>query len=369
MGTELRLDHVKAHVSEEVAGPEHRLNDKADAAAKRARDPTLTSVNHASWPTFTLDGYAAWVENHGYIETDLYRYVKEACRQNRKYRTHHSDNIVQLNTAAYESGTYPDYMYRRAVSDYSICTQALIRGKALYTNWTAWRRFPNSHESPMCTNCHTIETEHHIFVECPRYEEARRKTVKEMTQKIERMNTSNNFVKESLITIANSLLRNTAPWPSEKTRYYVGMIPNLNDLFHANGENDDESSATAKVESSNDKPIEQSARREDRHSIRKFIHAHAIRAAGYIWSIRMQDRYKEWRESRDRTQKPTKNKEMEELLVDSDDEEIRRGPWDDFDGIKGSERVSYRTRRRKRKAEDDLRCLDRQEKPSVTCFG
>jgi exonuclease III len=313
-GTGIELKHVKAHLTDKSEmGPEHRLNDKADKAAKTARDPISTSPNHCQWPTFTLDAFAIWDDKCGYIEADLYRLIKDRFKQDRKQRMHHSDYIMQLNTTPYEEGVHPEYMYRRATSDYSIKTQALVRGKALHTNRKMWLMFPHKY-TPMCPNCpYAVEDEHHIFVDCPAYTAAREGASKELIEQIGKMRTEDS-IKQSLVSIAAALFTDSPPWPSEQTRYYFGMIPPLDEIFKADQPQPevpvvDESNAT-------------NAREESRSSIRKFLHAKAVRTAGYIWSIRMRNRHQRWKESQEETIPERREcEELEEWEESGEDEE------------------------------------------------
>ena len=310
-GIVLRLEHVKAHETNlDPAIPQQILNDKADKAAKAARDPATSSPNHCQWPTFALDRFAVWDESLGYIETDLYRYIKSRLKEMRKDALYHSDYIVQLNTANYEKGVHSEYMYKRATSDYSIRTQALARGKALYTNRKAWIMFPQSN-NPMCPNCPlSIENEHHIFVKCPAYESARQQATKDLIEKIEKMDIGDH-TKRSLTIIAEAMFKDKTPWPEEQTLYFLGKVPSLEEAFDVS---EDEISP-------DDNQLETNPRRESRNSIRKLLHARAIRAAGYIWSIRMRNRHKRWRDNPEGAGTNRTVDFLDEIREESEDEE------------------------------------------------
>jgi len=313
-GIEIEVRHVKAHVTEESEmRPEHKLNEKADRTAKSARDPAQPSPNHCTWPTFTLDRFAMWDEKQGYIEADLYRYIKHRFRQARRDALFHSDYIMQVNTTPYKTGVHPDYMYRKSTSDYSIRTQALVRGKALYTNRKATMMYPQSNTA-MCPDCpYSIENERHIFVECKTYEPAREAAAQDLVEQINKMNIPHQ-IREPLKTIAKSMFKDKPPWPSDQTRYFFGMIPQLDGIF------DSKLPAEVTAETINDP--ERNTTEESRGSIRKFLHARAVRTAGYIWSLRMRNKHTRWKENQNRTtNEPVDHERIEEECTEVMEEE------------------------------------------------
>jgi hypothetical protein len=323
-GTEIEVRHVKAHVTDKSKiRTEHQLNEKADKAAKAARDPEQLSANHCPWPTFALDKFTVWDEEKGYIEADLYRHIKKAFRQIRKETLFTSDYITQLNTTPYEQNTHSEYMYQRATADYSIRTQALIRGKALHTNRKTAMMFPGTN-TPMCPDCpYSIENEHHIFVECKTYETIRETAIQELAEKIEKMKPSGQFNKESLMAIATTLFRDNPQWPSGETRYYVGMVPPLDALFS-------EGEAERQITDPNE-VIEEDTWKTTRKSIGKLLHARAVRTAGHIWSVRMRNRHTKWRQSREETTQTTDEYEHDREDIE-DERELEEDPEDPENG-------------------------------------
>ena len=268
----LSIEHVKAHGNLTNATPEQRLNDKADTEARKART-TPISLNQMSWPTFCLDEYATWHDRKGYIESDLYQWVKREYSKQRKERTHGSDYITHLNVSMYEKRAQSTWIYTKSTSDYSLRTQALARGKALMTEWKTKRFFPDSGNTGMCVHCpEALENDHHIFVQCPRYDEARKKSTQEMLEGIDKMELGTANI-SNLRNILESITQDTNVWPMERTRYYVGLIPSLDEVFTNSDDHQNREETAHRVR------------------LRKFIHTSAIRTAGYIWSIKMRDRF------------------------------------------------------------------------------
>jgi len=165
----LKLQDVKAHteITPESSKSEI-LNQKADAAARSARSP-IPSSKHAPWPTFEMDEYTAW-NGSSYVELDFYKWTRTTSLNRRTHllRLRYPE---RLNLAIYENSacTYR-LSYLRSMSDYRFRIQAQARAGVLPTNQFMDRVFPGS--STEC-ECGDTENDHHVFVNCPIYDDIR----------------------------------------------------------------------------------------------------------------------------------------------------------------------------------------------------
>jgi hypothetical protein len=67
------------------------------------------------------------------------------------------------------------------------------------------------------------------------------------------------------------MLKDSPQWPVGRSRFYVGIIPKLNGIF-----------VNKEVENKNENCI-------TRRSLVKFLHMHAVWAAGRIWGYRLRE--------------------------------------------------------------------------------
>ena len=258
-GAAVTIKHVKAHTldngdteQQTTATPEARLNQKADDKARQARmDPADPSwIQCPPQPTFFMDEWTIWTKEEGYQEGDTYQWVKNKRLERRREMTRRNNGL--LNQSLYRESPLSErqrhYWYTRNPRDYSLRVQALVRGRALPTLRRMEMMYPGQDpQRTYCPHCTTtVEDEHHIFVECSRYEEARRKTAEQL---VERMGAES----EEHI---NKIFNDGEWWKGNRSRYYLGFMPK-------------------------DIPA----------NIAKAAQLSAMQTAGYIWSIRNQLHY------------------------------------------------------------------------------
>jgi ribonuclease HI len=274
---QLEIEHVKAHT--EIT-PESMtsqiLNQKADEAAKSARVPVPIS-KHAPWPTFEMDEYTAGSKG-AYIEQDLYKWVKTKRVMLRAERLRNR-YPGRLNLTIYEKSTKPyETTYLKSTRDYRIRVQAMARGGVLPTNMMKERLFPGF--DPLC-DCGEVESDHHIFVECPLYDDERNKGIADCHEKMRKM-LKDGEEKEKAQEFVQKLFTDSEMWCANYCLYYLGLTPKLSFKVHQEGESTE-------------------AGRTGKNAVLRMLHGEQIRMTGYIWSLRMRLQFRRKMEERRRS--------------------------------------------------------------------
>jgi hypothetical protein len=270
-GAEIRLEHIKAHTGNAELSIEQQLNEKADKVARDARLEESKSMNIAPWPTFKMEEFTAWSPSEGYVERDIYGWVKTARIQTRGSQLRFSNPLAFDKTCL--DRTPPDkWAYTKSIRDYSLRVQVQARGRALMTNLKQHRMFPGQ-QNPYCHHCPSeIENEYHIFVTCPAYNEIRMPRINHMiehiTAKLEKV-ASNPILRHHVEVMVRRIFSDGEWWPGYRSRYYLGVAPVIQNL----------------------EPTPYILTKLQRQLLGKLIHGETFRLTGYIWSVRMQRQF------------------------------------------------------------------------------
>ena len=141
-----------------------------------------------------------------------------------------------MSTWAHDDTPPPDYPYLKAVSAHSAAVQLYARSGQLATADILKKR--NQLANDKCRlGCDATESPRHLFIKCPKYQDWRDESLKEMITKTELKVETFEIVgeaKENIMETAKSLFTDSEIWPLHFSLYYLGQIPNLNKLFPEN---------------------------------------------------------------------------------------------------------------------------------------
>ena len=255
---DVRVAHVKAHTRRR--GLPAFLNSVADSVAKSARVFPFHSPP-APDTSFVLDEFAVQDRDGIWIESNLAKYVEDAL----SVITFHSTPAF-ANAHLLDPNPPPPYSYERAFSAYSARTQLLARSSQLPSAARLYsRRLRNSASCRMHCGW-SWEDEHHLFVDCPAFDDLRREAstalAASLRDDVESVPASDRFFIRRLLS--HLFKDDPTCWPTGVTQYYLGWAPKL------------EQCVPARVFS----PIERSRMVK---RISTAIHTASIRLTGRIW--------------------------------------------------------------------------------------
>ncbi|KAJ7104689.1 hypothetical protein C8R44DRAFT_640066 [Mycena epipterygia] len=227
---DIDITHAKGH-ADELTIPSI-MNYEADHYASRSQK-YIKMVPTAPLPTFFMDDYTFYSERDGWIESNIRSLVNSIMAQNTSDELaigHHQ----RMLTAIYEQRPPPEFPYTRAYSAYSALVQLYARSGQLAVADVLNGR--GKIDDDRCRfGCEAVEDAHHLFVECDRYKEWRRKAAEELTKKTELKLTEQGVeegARKDLLTAVKFMFDyNEQIWPLKHTFYYLGHIPPLDALL------------------------------------------------------------------------------------------------------------------------------------------
>jgi hypothetical protein len=92
---------------------------------------------------------------------------------------------------------------------------------------------------PEQSRAHLDESPRHLFVQCPKYQEWRNESLQEVLTRTDLK--LDNFevvgeTRENLIAAAKLLFTDSVIWPLHFSLYFLGQLPNINELFTGNSD-------------------------------------------------------------------------------------------------------------------------------------
>ena len=218
---EIEVAHVKAHTARK--GPRAFLNSVADSVAKSARAFPFHSPP-APDTSFALDNFAVRTRDGIWLESNLTKYVEDALSD----ETFHSIPTF-ANAPLLDSNPPPPFSYERAFSAYSARTQLLARSSQLPSAARLYgRRLCNSASCRMHCGWNW-EDDHHLFVDCPAFEELRAEASATLSatlrEDVDSIPASDRFFIRRLLS--HLFKDDPACWPTGVTHYYMGWAPKL----------------------------------------------------------------------------------------------------------------------------------------------
>ncbi|KAK0489969.1 hypothetical protein EDD18DRAFT_1055122, partial [Armillaria luteobubalina] len=143
------------------------LNSEADHYASWAQKHA-SQLPVAPIPTFFMDEYTFWTPADGWIKSEIKSFVNssliKAKVQELAIGRHH-----RMASWLYDQRPPPSFIYTHSVSAYSAAVQLYARSGQLAMANGLYQKRILAHEQ--ChLGCRAIESPHHIFVECPMFQ-------------------------------------------------------------------------------------------------------------------------------------------------------------------------------------------------------
>jgi hypothetical protein len=143
-------------------------------------------------------------------------------------------NRMRMLTWVHNTHAPPDYPYTRAVSAHSAVIQLYARSGQLPLAETLMAR--SKLDSSTCRLCsNAIESMHHIFVDCRKFEGWRAEAGAEVATRTERKLEEMGIAlwdQQPILRAAKSLfVDDPIIWPLKMSQYYLGQVPRTDDLI------------------------------------------------------------------------------------------------------------------------------------------
>ena len=228
----LEMQYTPGHLHDNTL--ETRMNNEADHLATSSQKiykelPELPS------PTFHMNDFTFHNPTDGWVESNIPHYV-DLQLIHQTLLTLNQGHSHRMSTWAHDGTPPPDYPYLKAVSAHSAAVQLYARSGQLATADILKKR--NQLANDKCRlGCDATESPRHLFIKCPKYQDWRDESLKEMITKTELKVETFEIVgeaKENIMETAKSLFTDSEIWPLHFSLYYLGQIPNLNKLFPEN---------------------------------------------------------------------------------------------------------------------------------------
>ncbi|KAJ7678280.1 hypothetical protein DFH06DRAFT_927531, partial [Mycena polygramma] len=194
------ITYTRGH-SAELSFAAQMNREAAHYASKSQRYLDLVPI--APSPTFTMDDYTFHRPEDGWIESNIRSYIDFflAAEMARKLGLGHR---MRMMTWIHNTLPPPDYPYTRAVSAHSAVIQLYARSGQLPTAETLQSRSKlDSHMCRICSNA--VESMHHLFVDCPKFDEWRCSATEEAVERTERKLTEAGITGAAQLPILHSV--------------------------------------------------------------------------------------------------------------------------------------------------------------------
>ncbi|KAL0571565.1 hypothetical protein V5O48_010397 [Marasmius crinis-equi] len=211
-----------------------RANDLADRLAS-SHIKLLIRPPPAPLPTFFMDNFTLFSDHHSYIEADPLLYISTLLASKASSDLDFRPASTLL-LPLHDPTPPPTYPYTRSSADFSIVLQLYARSSQLDTTYLRAQRHLSSETSSLCSyGCAELETPHHLFATCPYTGPFRAHATSCLLSKITSLSQRQlyNLSETQRTAIANIsalLFEDSDIWPLQKTRYYLGVMPDMDDL-------------------------------------------------------------------------------------------------------------------------------------------
>jgi hypothetical protein len=216
-----QLTHVRAHTS--AADTPSKLNQIADSFATASQTSPLLPPS-VPIPTFFMDHFMLFSFQLGFIESSISSFVDLSLAHltSQSLDTCHQP-LPPL--PLFDITHPPPYPYIKAPSAYSAVVQLYAWSGQLDTRLSLSTRLKGTY-----LGCPVLEDAHHFFVHCPKISSLRTTYLKRLLDTIRdslRLRTLSHEDRTFIFDQVHNLFFDSCLWPSNRTAYYLGILPSL----------------------------------------------------------------------------------------------------------------------------------------------
>jgi hypothetical protein len=225
--TSLSVEYTKGHSIGETQAS--RLNADADHYATSAQSHRH-QIPVAPAPTFTMNDFTFCTSNDGWIESNIRIYSDQLLSRltaEALAKGHHQ----RMTTWLYHQPNPPTYIYHKATSAYTAAVQLYARSGQLATAEKVEERQGDGNGGRCRLGCQEIEDEHHIFVDCPIFNEWRQEAgsqlQKTLADRLKQTSLGENVVSVIINKAKFFFTDDPDIWPLKESRYFLGLVPKI----------------------------------------------------------------------------------------------------------------------------------------------
>jgi len=220
------LTHVCAHTSAHTV--ESNLNRLVDHVASSSQNLPLPPPSVPT-PSFFMDNFMLFSTSHGLIESSLLSFVDTLLAKAQATSLNSCHEPIP-SLLLFDNTLPPTYPYIKAPSSYSAVIQLYARSGQLDTTQHLSSRLKEGHQ-PWCRfGCKRIEDARHIFVICPKFTTLRESYTMRLQDATCTILNAYNLPQRDIAFITervSNLFYDSNVWPSQRTAFYLGILPRL----------------------------------------------------------------------------------------------------------------------------------------------
>jgi hypothetical protein len=223
----LTVEYTKGHSNSNLLAS--RLNADADHYATIAQSH-IHCIPIAPTPTFTMNEFTFFRNVDGWIESNIRIYVDQLISSS-TVETLGKGHRLRMSTWLYQKPNPPTYIYHKATSAYTAAVQLYARSGQLATAERVEKRQGDGNGGKCRLGCAEIEDEHHIFVDCPIFEEWRQEAglqlQKTLSDRLEQTGIGEKDKLEILTRAKSFYMDDEEVWPLKESQFYLGFVPKI----------------------------------------------------------------------------------------------------------------------------------------------
>ncbi|KAF5382028.1 hypothetical protein D9615_004393 [Tricholomella constricta] len=225
---DISVVHVKAHTTS-LSLPA-RLNRAADHVASHGHSLYNPPPNFPI-PTFHLPPVCVYAPGRGFFEGNLAQHLQRA-----QAEAFNASNAVWSNrltsTTLYDPTPPPTFLYQRTPYAYAAIVQLYARSAQLDSGDLLASRLDTGY-LPWCRfGCDVLESPHHLFVYCYRFNHLRQTSTTDLLSTVETAIgvSVSPHAKCLLLGLTSHLFLDSHHWPMGLTQFYLGFSPSISHI-------------------------------------------------------------------------------------------------------------------------------------------
>ena len=223
----LSVEYTKGHSAGDTLAS--KLNADADHYATSAQSHRY-QIPAAPIPTFTMNDFTFFTREDGWVESNIRTYSDQLLSRmvaEALAKGHHQ----RMTTWLYHQPNPPTYIYHKATSAYTAAVQLYARSGQLAMAEKVEERQGDGNGGRCRLGCPEIEDEHHIFVDCPIFDEWRQEAGIQLQKAlVDRLKQTGlgEIDMSAIVNKAKFFFTDDANiWPLRESCYFLGLVPKI----------------------------------------------------------------------------------------------------------------------------------------------